>query len=276
MKMMRYLVLGMALAFCLQASAQRKPKIKGNKNVIDYQEDLPPFNAIELQDDLEIRVQDGAREGYAITADDNLIDVLKFSVEDSTLVISSYYKITRKKKLDITVYYNYLEALTLYDGRVVMDGTINSDELYINTYESAKLQLNADAGLVNINMEGNSSGEFNLNAGETNFVLKDRIDVKVYSVSGVSSVKMYKNASVKIEGTTDELHANLFESSNFKGQKLEAAKVFLNAQDAAKSDVFALEELELSSAGSSETHLYGNPVITIHRFGDTSKLLKEK
>ncbi|SHJ58950.1 Putative auto-transporter adhesin, head GIN domain [Pseudozobellia thermophila] len=273
---MRYLVLGMALALCLQASAQRKPKIKGNKNVMDYQVDLPPFNAIELKDDLEIRLQDGAREGYAVTADDNLIDVLKFSVEDSTLVISAYYKITRKKKLDITVYYNYLEAITLYDGRVVMEGTINSDELYVNTYDSAKLQLNADAQIVNINMEGNSSGEFNLDAGETNLVLKDRIDVKIYSVSDVSSVKMYKNASVKMEGTTDELHLNLFESSSFKGEKLEGNRVYLNLQDGSKAYVNAQEELELSSKGSSETHLYGSPAITIHGFGDTSKLLKEK
>ena len=273
---MRYIVLLIVFACCCQVTAQRKPKIKGNKSVVDYQENLPAFNAIELKDDLEINLQNSAEEGFSITADDNLIDVLKFSVQDSILVISSFYNITSKKKLDITVHYNYLNEITLYDGRVNMDGVINTDELHVNTYDSAKLQLNADADLISVNMEGNSSGDFNLSGGELNFVLKDRIDVRIYTVGTINNVKMYKNASVKMEGTADELHANLFESSSFKGQKLETHKVYLTAEDSSKGDVYALETLELSSTGSSETHLYGSPQITIHEFEGTPELHKEK
>ena len=261
---------------CVQVYSQRKPKIKGNKSVIDVQQSLPPFNAIELKDDLDIRLQSAAEEGYSITADDNLIDVLKFNVEDSTLVISSFYNITGKKKLEITVNYNYINAITLYDGRVEMDGVITSDELYINTYESSKLELNADAQLINVNMEGNSSGDFNLNGAEMNFVLKDRIDVRIYTVSEVNNIKMYKNASAKMEGTAGELHVNLFENANLKGEKLEADKVYLIAQDSPSADIFAKKDFELTASGSSKTHLYGDPKIEIVEFLDTSELHKEK
>lgn len=256
--------------------AQRKPKIKGNKSVIEVQESLPAFNAIKLRDDLEIRLQNAAEEGYYITADDNLIDVLKFKVEDSTLVISSFYNITSKKKLEITVNYNYLNEITLYDGRIRMDGVITADELFINTYESSKLELNAEAQTININMEGNSSGDFNLNGEEMNFLLKDRIDVRIYTVSELNNIKMHKNASAKFEGTAAELHANLFESANFKGEKLEADKVFLISQDSPSADVYARNDFELTSSGSSKTHLYGNPKIEIIEFLDTSELHKEK
>jgi len=256
--------------------AQRKPKIKGNKNVIEVQESLPPFNAIELKDDLEIHLQNSAEEGYNIKADENLIDVLKFKVEDGTLVISSFYKITSKKKLDITINYNDISALTLYDGRVIANDVLTADELFVNTYESSNLELTADAQLININMEGNSSGDFNLNGTEVNFVLKDRIDVRVYTVSELNNIKMYKNASVKMEGTTTEFHANLFESSSLNGEKLEADKIFLISQDSASAKVNALSDFELSSSGSSKTYLYGNPKVEIIEFLDTSELHKEQ
>ncbi|MGB6153622.1 MAG: DUF2807 domain-containing protein, partial [Pricia sp.] len=168
---MKNLVLFIALLFCFQLSAQRKPKIKGSRIVADVQENLPPFNTIELKDDLEIRLRKSPQEGYAITADDNLIDVLKFKVEDSVLTISSFYKITSKKKLNITVNYSNINTIRVHDGDIRMDGAIITDDLDVHMFESAKMQLNAEAAFMAIQMEGNSSGDFTLKGDEINFVL---------------------------------------------------------------------------------------------------------
>ena len=211
---MRYFILLLTLLTVGQISAQRKPKIKGNKNVVDVQETLPAFSAIELNDDLEVHLQYGSEEGYEITADDNLIDVLKFRVEDSTLVISSFYNITGKKKLDITIQYNYVNAITVNDGKIILDGVLNSNELYVNTFGSSKIELTADSQLINVNMEGSSSGEFSLTGGEMSFVLKDKSDARIYTVSDLNNVKMYKNAGAKMEGTANELFADLMENSD--------------------------------------------------------------
>lgn len=273
---MKHFILFISFLCVVQVSAQRKPKIKGNKQVVDYQEDLPPYSAIELKDDLEIHLERAASEGYAITADDNLIDVLKFKVEDSTLVISSFYNITGKKKLDITVYYNELNAITLLDGKLIADGPISTRELYINTYNSSKLELSTDADLTNVKMEGNSFGDFNVNGGEISLILKDRVDAKVYTMTQLNNVKMYKNASIKLEGTTDQLFADLMESASLKAERLEATKVFLTIQHSANADVNASEDLELTANGSSRTHLYGSPQVTLLEFNDTAELHKEK
>ena len=86
---MKKLVL-IALALCTVAvHAQRKPKIKGNKEVTTVREELPPFTAIELTDDLEIYLEKASSPGYTIIADDNLIDIFKFDVRDS-LTYSGY------------------------------------------------------------------------------------------------------------------------------------------------------------------------------------------
>ena len=273
---MKNIIFLFALTLCFQGYSQRKPKIKGNKDVVEVKESLPSFSAIELKDNLEIKLQNASEEGYTIKADDNLIDVLKFRVEDSTLVISSFYNITSKKKLEITINYTYINALTIYDGRVLTDGTITADELFVNTYESGKLELNADAELININMEGNSSGDFNLKGTEMNFVFKDRIDVRIYTVSEMNNIKMYKNASAKMEGTTTELRANLFENSKLKGDQLVSESAYLTAEDSPSADIHATVDFELSSSGSSKIYLYGTPKINILEFLDTSELHKEK
>ncbi len=264
------------LLFCFQLSAQRKPKIKGSRIVTDVQENLPPFKAIELNDDLEVRLRKAPQEGYSITADDNLIDVLKFSVEDSVLTISSFYNITSKKKLDITVNYNDIDRLTLKDGDTRMDGPIITDDLEVNLSESAKLQLNAEAGQISVTMEGNSSGDFTLKADEINFILKDRIDARVYAVSEMNNLKMHENASADMEGSVGELTVNLFERASVKGKGLESEKIFLNLQGSSSAEVNVKSAIEITSSGSSKTYVYGDGKIELIEFLDTSELYKKK
>lgn len=273
---MKKIALFITLIFCFQAFGQRKPKIKGNKNVIDVREELPAFSAIELRDDLDIMLQKSSSEGYSITADDNLIDVLKFEVEDSTLVISSYYKITGKKKLDITINYNYIEAITMQDGRIEMKDIISSDQFYVNTFGGSKLQMNVNAPFVNVNMEGNSSGDLNIESDSLNIVLKDRIDVRMYSVGESNTLKMTENAGAKMEGTAETFVINLYGNANLKAEKLEAATVKAVLEESPSARINAYRDFELSSRGSSKTYFYGAAKIVLTEFMDISQLHKEK
>lgn len=273
--MKRVVVLALMLFLGVYTYSQRQPKIKGNKNVVEVREDLPAFNAIQLNDDLKIVLQKSSNEGYALEADDNLIDVLKFKVSDSTLVISSFYKITSKKRLNITVYYTELNAVTMRNGEISMKDVISSERLDVNTYGTSRLELNATADIININMEEISSGDFNLASDSLNLTLKDRIDAKVYATGEKNTVYMYKNASAKMEGTSDFLMVKLYGNSNLKAEKLETTKTVLISEDSPNARVNVLEDFQLSSRGSSKTSLYGNPKITILDFLDTSQLDKE-
>lgn len=256
--------------------AQRKPKIKGNKAVIDVREDLPAYNAIELNDDLEINLQRSSNTGYAITADDNLIDVLKLEVRDSTLIISSFYKITSKKKLEITVNYEEIQAITLRDGVIKMEDIISTYKLDVYTFGASRLELNASASVTNINMEGMSSGDFNLDTDSLSVNLEDRVDARVYMVGERNNVEMHKNASLRMEGTTDTLNLKLFENAKYKGEKFEAAVVNADLEETSNARINAFREIELLSRGSAKTYLYGNPKITIIEFLDTSELHKQR
>ncbi len=272
---MKHIVVLLSLLFCFQAFSQRKPKIKGNKSVVDITESLPAFNAIELKDDLTVFLQKSNQEGYSITADDNLIDVLKFKVKDSTLFISSFYKITGKKKLDITIDYYELSEITLRDGRIRMKDMISTEELTVNTYGSSKLELNANADYISITMNENSSGDFNLESDSLNIILNDRVDVGIYSVSTSNFMQMGKRAVARVEGTTNSFRIRLFDNANLKAKKLEAKGVEAILEGSPSAWVNASTDFELTSKGASKISLSGAAKIDIIEFLDTSELHKE-
>lgn len=273
---MKKLVWLLVICTVWTAQAQRKPKIKGNKNVVEVAENLPAFNAITLNDDLDIFLQKGNTEGYQLTADDNLIDVLKFRVVDSTLIITSFYKITGKKKLDIVIKYYDLNEITVNDGRIRMQDKIDTDELTVRTTGSAKLELNANASVMDIVMDGNSSGDFNLEGDSLNITLKNRIDVGIYAVSETNIITLQDNASAKMDGSCINMQVNLSNNSNLKAQKLMADLVNANLEGSPTARIYAKETLELSSSGASKTYLSGDAKIEILDFLDTSELHKEK
>lgn len=261
--------------FSLNMFAQRKPKIKGNKNVIEIKENLEPFSTIELLDDLDVVLEKSSQEGYALELDDNLVDVLKFNVENGTLQISSFYTITSKRKLEITVFYQELSALVMRNGKISMTDVISAERLKVNTSGTSRLELNATADIMDITMEEISSGDFNIASDSLNIILKDRIDVKLYTTGARNSLYMYENSSAKLQGSIEILTAKLYGKSTLNASELESGEVLLVTEDSPDAAVRALNGFQLSSKGASKTKLYGNPKITILDFLDTSQLEKE-
>ncbi len=273
---MKRLVVVIMVLLCCQTYAQRKPKIKGNRSVVSVSESLPPFEAIVLNDDLDIVLRKANEEGYSITADDNLIDVLKFKVKDGTLEVSSFYKITGKKKLDISVDYVSLNSIVLREGKMETTDIVAGDVVEVAMYGSSKLEMGMDAGLVKVLMEGNSAADLSIKADTLDVKLKDRVDVGMYTTTQRSTITMEKNSAATLDGTTHILSALLFDNANLKARKLDAEGVEVIAEGSPSARVYAETDFELTSKGSSKTYLSGNPAIEILEFMDTSQLHKEK
>ena len=273
---MKNLLIFTAFIICFQLSAQRKPKIKGSRIVTDVQENLSPFTTIELNDDLEVRLRKAPQPGYSITADDNLIDVLKFEVKGNVLEISSFYSITAKKKLEITVNYTDINALILSNGDIRMDGPIVTDELEVKMTESARLQLNAEANQTAITMDDKSSGDFVLKGATMDFVLNGRANARIYTESETNELKMYRNAGARMEGTVGTFNAILMDNTSLKGERLEAERAFLDVQNSASAKLQVNSKIELTASGSSKTYVHGDGEIELLEFSDSAELHREK
>ena len=271
---MKKLLLVILCINCSLGFSQRKPKIKGNKSVITVSEDLAGYHTIELMDDLEIVLQKSENPGYSINADDNLIDVLKFDVNDSTLTISSFYIITAKKQLDITVRYSELESLVINDGNISGRSMINSEKLAIRTSGFSRTDLQFSAGIAALAMEGNSKATLNIDADSLAVSLGDKTEANIYSVSSIQDIDIKDDAIATMEGTTDTLEVKLWGRSKFRAEKLEATAVDLEILDAASARINAIRRLRLDASGSSKVYLYGDPLIEIMEFTENTTLYK--
>lgn len=270
----KFITLTICLLFISTTFSQRKPKIRGSRVVIETTQELEPFTAIALNDDLDIVLRKASDCGYNLVIDDNLVDVLKFKVEDGTLTISSFYTIMAKKKMEIIVFYNSLDAITMLDGNIKMKDLITTDVFSISTYNSSKLQLNADAGTVDILMMDNSFAELNITADTLNLSLKDRVDAEIYATSKSQNLEIYKNAQLKINGNTESMNVRLFENASLKANELDAGDVRLSLEASSSAYINVFNNFTLSSKGSAKTYLYGPATITITDFLNTSQLNK--
>lgn len=273
--MKKLLILLLALA-PLISMAQRKPKIKGSRIVTQVSEELPPFDAIILNDDLQINLNKALGPGYHISADDNLIDVLKFEVEGSTLVISSYYDITRKKELTITVNYTELKALTVKNGAMISQDVIESNELFVDGFNNTKLDIKANAAVMDINLEDTSSGDFHVEVDSLNVNLNKRAQAYVYAQINAGVLDLEGNSSLAMEGTSDRLNANLLDYAKYKGVAMQINSCQLTVTGNANARVYAFGDININSSGDASIYLYGTPKIFIEEFLDTSQLIKKQ
>ena len=265
------------LLVCLNCGiilAQRKPKIKGNKDVVEVRENLPAYHSIEINDDLEVFLLKSITPGYRVTADDNFIDILKFEVVDSVLQISSFYNITAKKQLDIEVSYNELRGVSLKAGKAITESVITSDKMEIMASGSSRMELQLSAAVTNLILEGNSKVNLNIDSDSLSVSLRDKVDANIYAVGNSQSLEMWDDALLNLEGNTDTLKLYVKGSTKLRGQKMEANTVDMETSENANARIYALRKLRLASSGSSKTFLYGEPEIEILQFLDSSELYK--
>jgi len=275
MNMKRVLIL--ALVFMpMLTLAQRKPKIKGNRVVTEVNETLPPFDAISLEDNLEVQIKKSFQEGYSITADDNLIDVLKLEVVDGTLIVSSFYDILSKKKLEITINFVELKAITVKSGKIYGDDTISTDVLYLNAFGNSDLEISADAFVVNLNSEDNSKTDLKLDVDSLNIMQRQRSKAFIYMVGGVNQIELSDNGDLTIEGTAEEMTVKMNSNSRLKTQKCETGFIDLAIDENAVARIQATKDLRLNALGDTKTYLYGNPKISISEFTHTTQLIKKE
>lgn len=271
----RWLPLLAFLLLAMPIQAQRKPRIKGNRQVIEVSESLPPFRHLRLSDDLEVHLERGDSEGYRLELDDNLVDVLRFDVTDSTLVIASFYQITGSKKLDITVRYRELASVRAEAGSLVSEEVIEGSAMAVSATEAASLQLRLRAPLITLEMDGNSRADLNAEADSLHVDLRDHTDINLYTVNQGMGLALSGNASLVLEGVSADASARLSDQASLKAEGLVASRLKAWLDGSAVARLRVDSELELDASGGSRTYLYGQPQVRIARFADRAELHKE-
>jgi len=256
--------------------AQKLPKIKGNRIVAPYNAPLEAFNAIVLDKDLKLNIVASDTTGVSMIADDNLPPVFKFKVKDSVLFISTYYRITASKQLDITLYTPTLDRVVISSGELglTLDPRFKKTQLSLSGNATV-----AVAGTVpSFSVSGEEKSFVNINGSFSALALEmtDRSTATIYGdVSETAQLNMRDKASLRWGGTLAFLTASLEGASELDGMELSISEASVHASGKSTLDLHVLSHLTYFSKEESQLDLYGTPRIDLLEFSGTSMMRKK-
>lgn len=257
--------------------AQKKEKIKGDKEVVTTTHSITEgFNSLEVDDALEVTIGQSAQNGYTLTTDKNLQDVIQFTVKDSVLRIYSTYKITSSKKIELSLDFINLEYIILEnDVRIEGAGLIESEQLDIKAYQSSKFELDVDVDELTINMLDNAGGKLKARTDKTSISMSDRSDFKASVISVSTIVTLTDSAQLTLEGDSDNTRFDLKDTASLDAKKMKVSQAILSASNNTDIYVYAGKNLEIYAKGKSTIYVYGDPKIDVKGLGDNAKIIKK-
>jgi hypothetical protein len=260
------------------AFGQKKEKIKGNRNVTTNETPINSFNKILVDEDFYVDVIEGEQASVFIEADDNLHDVIQFTVADSVLSFNTSKKITTRKKLSIKVIYTTTlkEIETTDNGEISSLTSINLDNVIVKSSGSSKAFLNIKSQTFDLKSNERSRVKLNVTANESKFEMNDNSKLDALIESDRMNIDMYQRADAKVRGTLDKLKVRSSNSSNIIGKELVTTNCEVLAEDSSDVTVNVTNELFIDVSGSGEVFIYNEPEITLSRFVGTSKLHKKE
>jgi hypothetical protein len=260
----------------LSLLAQNKPKIQGNKEVIQVRQNIEgAFNVLEIDDGLEVQLNPGAQNGYIMDVDANLVDIIRFYVVDSVLRVYTTHEIKSKKKLDIYLGISGMEHLILKnDAKVTARDPIRGSRFYLSGYNSSRFDLSIQASDVTITLHRNAGGKVEIESENTTIIMNDRTDMKAKVSAENLRVTVNNTAELNIDGQADYAAYNLKKSSKLDGRDMKVNSADLYTSNNADVHVNASKNIEVYAQGSSNIYVYGSPDVDVKGLTDRAKIIK--
>jgi hypothetical protein len=258
--------------------SQSKEKIKGDREVTSKETKLNAFNRIIVGEDFKIDIIEGSQASVFVETDDNLHDIIKFDVKDSTLTFNTSHKITSSKKINIKVIYTRAlkQIETFEDGEISSLTSVNLDKVILKNTGSSKAFLNIKTKDFKFINSDRAKVKLNVNSQIANLELAENSNVDALINADTLNVDLYQRADAKIEGTLKHLKVRADNSTNFVGKDLTTSTAEVICEINSDVAIQVTKSLAIEASGSSEVYIYADPKITLNKFSDTAKLYKKE
>lgn len=256
----------------------QKEKIKGNKIVSTEEHNVDGFHTIEIYESFEVTFEESSDSQVKIEADSNLQEVIKIEVVDSVLKIYSDKDLRRAKALNLDISYgSELKRIMLYDKVNAKSlSPITGSELTVEVNDNAEVFLTTETNKVSCTTNGKASAELHVNATEVTYQINENSEMKGIITAENLNVDLYQKASVEIEGEAQSMRVRADNDSDFYGQKLNAAKTILIAENSSDCYILTNEEITMEVRDKSEVFLLGEPKINVEVFTNEASLYKKE
>jgi sulfur carrier protein ThiS len=259
------------------AWAQKSEKIKGSKTVTTEQKEIGSFNALEVNDNIEVYLDRGEKTELKIEADDNLHDIITLDLTANTLRINTTKEATNYKKLIVRLTYNKELKIITANNKAIVNAIqeIQLDDITFKTSNDAKLFLNVNSKNFTLQSEGNSKIELNLKSEKAAIELSKNATLKALISSLELKCDLYQKTKATLEGDVTNATIRLDNNANFNASKLVIKNAYLLAENYSNCDINVNTLFSLDAAGNSTIHLYGEQKIETKRFMDNASLIKK-
>lgn len=258
--------------------SQSSEKIKGNRNVTTQITEIENFSRLVVSDDFKLKIKYGEQAAIQIDTDDNLHEVIKFTVDDTgSLSFKTTKRITSKKTMDITVIYkDSLNIIELKeDAEITATVDLKLKDFTLKAKESSKAYMTLEADNFTYITAGKSKAELNVTANTIALEMNDNSNLKALFNAPTIKMDLLQRSNARIEGDVDDLTINADNSTTLKASNLEAKNCNVITEGRSNIHIQATKKLVLEASGDTETFIYSNPKIDLKTFEDEAILRKK-
>lgn len=260
------------------ALGQKKEKIKGSKIVTLSIKKLESFQNIDVEDNLEVYLVKADSASMEIEADDNLHDVINYTVLGNTLRINSLKDVYGEKKFSIRI--NYTDSLKLitakHNTKIHALAGIELENFTIKNYDNSRSFLNVKSNFFTIILNDKSEAELNIKANNTTVEVSKDAELKALIASPEVKIDLYQKGKATIEGDAALVKMRLDNSSDLIAEKFTVTTLDITTESYAKGSVNVTKDIKISASGKSEIKLFGEPKIEIIKFTNNTTLYKKE
>ena len=262
--------------FSIVTFAQKKEKIKGDKNVTTVTNGFETgFSAIEISDNLKVTLTRSLQYSYTLTTDENLHDVIEFTVNEGLLKIYTTSNIVKSKKLDITLSLNNLEAIFLKDdAELKSDKVFDSNTITINAQNSSKFEMEVKANQANITMLNDAKGKLKLHADQIAITMADKANLEADINTDATNASLSSSAKLRLDGNSDKVSFTTIDSAELDAKRLKVSSAEVSTKDKSELHIDARKNLTIDTRDKSKVFVYSEPRIDIKKFADRAEIIK--
>ncbi len=256
---------------------QKREKIKGSKIVTTSIKEVGEFDGIEADDNIEVYLERGEKNEIKIEADDNLHEIIGMDLREKMLRLYTTKESTIFKKLIVRVTYtsSLKKVIAKNESVIYAIQELQLDDITFNSYDYAKLFLNANAKKFTLIADDKSKTELNLKSEDGNLQLSKSSSIKAL----VSAIKfkcdLYQKSVATIEGIAEKATIRLDNSSTFTGTKFTLKEANVTTEGSSTAIILAETAVSIAAGDKSELTLFGSPKIELTRFSEEAKLIKK-
>jgi hypothetical protein len=276
---MKKTILFIALLVLNSTIAQKKEKVKGNREIVTEKHDLETFKTIEVSDDFVIILTcNNYKSSYEVQADANIQDKINFNIDDEVLKITTPYFLLPSKKMVLRVNAADLVGIKLHGkSKIIQEGFATfSEDFSIETYDSSSLKMDFKSKNASVATNQKSTCELIIQTDSLHIDMDERTEIVAKLNTNWTNLRMYKNATATFEGSTTDLTASMVGKTKLKASKFMTNFAKINQSLSADSYLNVAKKITLYLTDDTKLYLYNSPEVVVEGIRDFAQIIKKK